>query len=100
MTNAEKFKTVEERTAAFNVFCNKQARECEQCRLMSVSGTSSCRFVWLEMETEMSATEVSDMLEIFSRWRGIACMEPCPYTESELSEMFTNAVALLRKMEE
>ena len=50
MTNGEKFKTTEERSAAFNVYCHKQScSNCELDKLNKRQGTY-CMFRWLELE--------------------------------------------------
>jgi hypothetical protein len=50
MTNGEKFKTVEERGMAFNVYCHK--RECFKCELNEVNKRqeTNCAFQWLDLE--------------------------------------------------
>lgn len=49
MTNAEKYKTVEERYTAFLDFCFRQ-QQCKYCRLKPED--SSCALKWLEQEAE------------------------------------------------
>lgn len=51
MTNAEKFKTVDERIKHFNIFCS--SRICNICEL-TPRGTSGirCALEWLELEYE------------------------------------------------
>lgn len=57
MTNAEKFKTAEERYAAFNEFCfahncgmhNDRKPKCPLCKNESADG-ANCKFYWLELE--------------------------------------------------
>lgn len=49
MTNAEKFKTVEERQSKFNEFC-KQYKRCHYCPLWHPARLGICRFKWLDLE--------------------------------------------------
>ncbi len=50
MTNAEKYKTAEERKRAFCYFClTKNKGICFDCPAQTVG---SCTFVWLELEAE------------------------------------------------
>ena len=51
MTNAEKFKTPQERIKAFHAFCVNHSADCKHCpagypELISVG----CVFCWLELE--------------------------------------------------
>ena len=49
-TNAEKFKTAEERGKAFNAYCHK--RECCKCELhkFNKQQETHCAFHWLNLE--------------------------------------------------
>ena len=51
MTNAEKFKTSEERSAAFRKFCSEIIKRngCAKCPLHNPS-CDKCEFVWLDFE--------------------------------------------------
>lgn len=51
MTNAEKFKTAEERQSNFNKFCKQYVR-CLHCPLGHSSRLGICRFKWLELEAK------------------------------------------------
>ena len=51
MTNAEKYKTAEERSNAFDAFCTKT--ECADC--ICQASPAACRYTWLDLtakETE------------------------------------------------
>jgi Lar family restriction alleviation protein len=49
MTNAEKFKTAEERTEAFDEFCDNN--ECTRCPLFDTEEDRVlCAFSWLDLE--------------------------------------------------
>ena len=49
MTNGEKFKTAEERFAAFIKFC-EGCPGCKKCELSKYSEVGKCKFAWLELE--------------------------------------------------
>lgn len=62
MTNAEKYKTIEERSKAFNELCTS-SESCERCPIRSPLGSGlHCAFTWLEKDTQLSADEVSNIL--------------------------------------
>lgn len=46
MTNAEKYKTPEEREEAFEDFCHFHRYKCSTCKLTS----GNCRFEWLALD--------------------------------------------------
>lgn len=48
MTNEQKYKTAEERDAAYMRFC-KSHEHCGKCKLNS-NRDASCMFLWLELE--------------------------------------------------
>lgn len=50
MKNYEKFKTAEERTAAFDEYCESKQRNCIDCKL--ITHTRNCHFAWLELEAK------------------------------------------------
>ena len=59
MTNAEKYKTPEERWEAFRKFCGSQGEyhkngiiwlQCQNCPFRKTNG--NCRFKWLDLETD------------------------------------------------
>lgn len=49
MTNEEKYKTVEERAKAFDIFCRHQGK-CASCPVFG--GIGNCHFRWLALEAE------------------------------------------------
>lgn len=51
MTNGEKYKTAEERSAAFRKFCSVILRRsrCAKCPLRN-SSSDKCEFEWLDLE--------------------------------------------------
>lgn len=51
-TNAERFKTVEERTLEFNRVCKCDCENCKIFEMKNYQHNISCPFVWLEMEAE------------------------------------------------
>lgn len=50
MRNFEKYKTAEERDAAFGRFCID--KECKNCELVNSKGSINCSFAWLDLEAE------------------------------------------------
>lgn len=56
MTNEEKFKTPEERTKAFETFCEFQRHDnmpCSKCcEIRNYKGEASCEYIWLALEAE------------------------------------------------
>lgn len=48
MTNAEKYKTPEERSKAFDEYC--LATKCDECPCQIVP--ASCEYVWLELKAK------------------------------------------------
>jgi len=52
MTNGEKYKTVKERTEAFDAFCDSHSSKCEGCPLEKACDDDSYAFAWLELEAE------------------------------------------------
>ena len=52
MTNAEKYKTPEERANAFLKFCTPKT--CAECKVDKhrISCTTACQFIWLDLEAE------------------------------------------------
>ena len=48
MTNAEKYKTAEERSKAFDAYC--MATKCDGCPCQIVP--ASCEYVWLDLEAK------------------------------------------------
>lgn len=87
MTNAEKYKTVEERTAAFNDYCKERQHSCVDCKIQTF--TRDCRFRWLELEAPLTAKDVADILDGRN-----------PYVNARLSEAFDRAIEILRSIEE
>lgn len=68
MTNAEKYKSVEAWTAAFDDYCENKQHNCIACKLLTF--TRNCRFAWLELEeAPMTAKKVADILAEHSKWR-------------------------------
>ena len=62
MTNAEKYKTIEERSKAFNEIC-LSSEHCERCPIRSPVGSGlHCAFTWLEKDAQLSADEVANIL--------------------------------------
>lgn len=51
MTNEEKFKTVEERSEAFQCFC-RSAGGCVSCAISNALPGFRCLFEWLALEAE------------------------------------------------
>lgn len=51
MTNAERFKTVEERTLGFNRACKGHCENCKIFEMKNYQHNLNCPFVWLEMES-------------------------------------------------
>ena len=49
-TNEERFRTPDERNAAFKEWCLN--RDCESCELKSHNGFAGCEFYWLALEAE------------------------------------------------
>lgn len=90
MTNAEKYKTAEERERAFERFCG--GRDCSTCPLNDFGGLyahTSCRFPWLDLDEGLSAMDVVRILAGRN-----------PYTNKTFSAAFDRAMELLRNMEE
>ena len=56
MTNAEKYKDIEERTKAFIKFCTG---DCENCPFERYPSSHHCHFAWLEMDTTIANYEVA-----------------------------------------
>ena len=54
-TNEEKFRTPDERNAAFKEWCLN--RDCESCELKSHNGFAGCEFYWLALEEEEEKPE-------------------------------------------
>lgn len=51
MTNAEKFKTAEERQKAFMKFCSNKS--CSKCHIWrEFKQITNCKFIWLDIEYE------------------------------------------------
>ena len=50
MTNGEKFKTTEERKAAWGEYCKKHYSENKKCSECPLWTHGECRFHWLELE--------------------------------------------------
>ena len=48
MTNAEKYKTPEERSKAFDAYC--MATSCDECPCQIVP--ASCEYAWLDLEAK------------------------------------------------
>ena len=65
-TNAERFKTVEERTLEFNRACKGDCENCKIFEMKNYQHNINCPFVWLEME----AVEEKPL--------------PCPFCGSEV----------------
>ena len=53
MKNFEKYKTAEERTKSFNIFCGN--RQCSTCEIRQKD--IACRFAWLDVEAEEEEEE-------------------------------------------
>ncbi len=51
MTNAEKYKTAEERNQQLNNLCQKHCGNCRKCPAKT-RASFNCAFRWLELETE------------------------------------------------
>ena len=51
MTNAEKYKTAEERMKAYAALCENH-RDCENCPAHTGSAYPQCAFHWLELDAE------------------------------------------------
>lgn len=51
MTNGEEYKKAEERTSAFNYYCEGQDTDCKGCPL-SGNKKALCRYARLELEAE------------------------------------------------
>ena len=64
MTNAEKFKTAEERAKEYKKYCSSH-RGCHKCGLNKYAG-SVCRYAWLDLEYKEE-------------------LMPCPFCGSEAS---------------
>jgi hypothetical protein len=96
MTNAEKYKTAKERSAAFVMFCGNKG--CQKCPLQQTESTS-CRFAWLELEAPMSAKEVADILEEQNKWYGGVGVGVCaPYTPKDYRAAIDRAIEILRSV--
>lgn len=98
MTNGEKYKTTEERTAAFREYCN--GRKCTVCPNREHTDTRGCGFAWLELETPLTAAEVADTLAKYSTWRKGDRGQPSPCTWEEVNTAIERAVELLRNIKE
>lgn len=107
MTNAERFKTANERWAAFDAFCRRFSRCCE-CPACKSSNVTHCTFDWLELEAEeeqMTATEVADILTEHNKWRRgqgeyAEAGAKCNITPKELGTAIDRAVEILRNIKE
>ena len=55
MTNAEKYKDIEERTKAFIKFCTG---DCENCPFERYPTSHHCHFAWLELDATFTSYEV------------------------------------------
>ena len=56
MTNEEKFKTPEERLAAFREYCDRHREKFNGCTIgncpLRTTSTRACQFLWLALEAE------------------------------------------------
>lgn len=60
MTNAKKYKTLEEREAAFKEFCCGESCGCENCQLhgtKKITIFGSCALQWLELEAKQDKND-------------------------------------------
>lgn len=90
MTNAEKYKTIEERSKAFNELCTS-SENCERCPIRSPLGSGlHCAFTWLEKDTQLSANDVADILNKYSDLSNYGAPE-------ELNKAIIRAVELLKE---
>jgi hypothetical protein len=94
MTNGEKYKTIEERSKAFNEFCTASAN-CKRCPIKppvesGLHSAFTCAFTWLENDTQLSADEVADILNKYSDLSNYGAPE-------ELSNAIARAVELLKE---
>lgn len=85
MTNGEKYKSVEERTAAFDDYCENKQHNCIACKLLTF--TRNCRFAWLELEVPLTAKEVADILKN-------------PPSPEKFNWAFNRAIEILRNIKE
>lgn len=56
MTNAEKYKDVEERTKAYIKFCSG---DCENCPFEHYETSHHCHFAWLELDATFTDHEIN-----------------------------------------
>ena len=52
ITNAERFKTAEERTIAFRKTCNGNCEDCKVFEVKNYRHNLNCPFLWLEIEAD------------------------------------------------
>lgn len=105
MTNARKFKTAKERIDAFHKYCDR--RKCDNCPLdgCPLGGDADCKFEWLELEAELTTSEVADILEEHNKWRRgkgkyAKSGAKCNITPKNLGLAIDRAVEILRDVEE
>jgi hypothetical protein len=95
MTNQEKYKTLEERAKAFDEFC---CFNCPNCQLRN--SKCSCVLVWLELEAQLSASEVADILEEYVSTSDKSDNKGVILTSPELYKAIARAVEILRGLGE
>lgn len=98
MTNGEKYKSVEERTKAFDEYCESKERFCINCKLTAFK--RNCHFAWLELEAPLTASEVTNILEKYIKWRKDDRGQPSPCTWEDTNTAITRAIELLRGVKE
>lgn len=101
MTNAEKYKSAEERTKAFDEYCESKERFCINCKLTAFR--RNCHFAWLELEAPLTASEVADVLAELNKWRRGEYVDTgakCSITPEEFGIAIDRAIELLRSIKE
>ena len=93
ITNQEKYKTYEERVKAFEEFC---CHRCVDCQLKN----RSCILAWLELEAQLSASEVADILEKYEDVSDKSDNKGVIHTSPELYKAIVRAVEILRGLGE
>lgn len=98
MLNQDKYKTPDERNAAFSEWCFN--RDCKSCELKShnFDGGDGCRFYWLALEAEEEKPEpcpfcggTTEVITDEQGYYGVSCIH-CDYT-SERYEQSIYAIA-------